>query len=85
VITKDIVDFQAVKLHFESNNLSFYSFFPKSDKAIKAVLRHLSNNTPAEDIVRDWETSDLTLLVSDSCQPPVGPRKNTRYLPFYSL
>jgi hypothetical protein len=49
IITKDVVDFQAVKLHFESNHLSFYSF-PKSDKPIKAVIRHLPNNTPAEDI-----------------------------------
>jgi hypothetical protein len=44
------VDFEAVKLHFQSNHLSFYSFFPKSEKPIKAVIRHLPNNTPAEDI-----------------------------------
>jgi hypothetical protein len=50
VITKDMVDFEAVKLHFESNHLSFYSFFPKSEKPIKAVIRHLPNNAPAEDI-----------------------------------
>jgi hypothetical protein len=35
VITKDLVDFEAVKLHFQSNHLSFYSFFPKSEKHIK--------------------------------------------------
>jgi hypothetical protein len=46
---KDMMDFQAVKLHFESNNLSFYSFL-KSDKPIKALIRQLPNNTPAEDI-----------------------------------
>jgi hypothetical protein len=50
VITKDLVDFEAVKLHFQSIHLSFYSFFPKSEKPIKAVIRHLPNNTPAEDI-----------------------------------
>jgi hypothetical protein len=27
VITKDMVDFQAVKAHFDSQNLSYYSFF----------------------------------------------------------
>jgi hypothetical protein len=49
VISKDMVDFQAVKLHFESNNLSFYSF-PKSENPIKAVIHHLPINTPAEDM-----------------------------------
>jgi hypothetical protein len=44
-----MADFQAVKLHFEPNNLSFYSF-SKSENPIKAVIRHLPINTPAEDI-----------------------------------
>jgi hypothetical protein len=35
---------------FEGNNLSFFTFFPKSEKPIKAVIRHLPPNTPAEDI-----------------------------------
>jgi hypothetical protein len=50
VITKDMVDFKAVKAHFDSQNLSYYSFFHKSEKPIKAVIRHLPINTPAEDI-----------------------------------
>jgi hypothetical protein len=50
VVTKDMLDFEAVKAHFHSHNLSFYSFFPKSEKPIKAVIRHLPINTPAEDI-----------------------------------
>jgi hypothetical protein len=50
MITKDMADFQAVKLHFESNSLSFYFFLPNSEKPIKSVIRHLPINTPAEDI-----------------------------------
>jgi hypothetical protein len=38
-----------VKYHFDSQNLSHYSF-PKSQKPIKVVIRHLPHNTPAEDI-----------------------------------
>jgi hypothetical protein len=53
VVTKDMVDFQAVKAHFESCNLSFFSFFPKSERPIKAVIRHLPSNTPAEDIAEE--------------------------------
>jgi hypothetical protein len=36
--------------NFDSQNLSYYSFFHKSEKAIKAVIRHLPHNTAAEDI-----------------------------------
>jgi hypothetical protein len=49
VITRVIVDFQSVKSHFDANNLSC-SFYPKSDKSMKAVIRHLPHNTPADDI-----------------------------------
>jgi hypothetical protein len=48
VITKDMVDYQSVEAHFETNNL--YTFYPKSQKPIKAVTRHPPQNTPAEDI-----------------------------------
>jgi hypothetical protein len=50
VLTKDIKDFQAVKAHFDQNNLCYFTFFPKSEKPLKAVIRHLPSNTPAEDI-----------------------------------
>jgi hypothetical protein len=36
--------------HFDTNNLLYYSFYPKSEKPMKAVTRHLLHNTPAEDI-----------------------------------
>jgi hypothetical protein len=49
VITRNMVDFESVKSHFDSQNLSYYSFFPKSEKPIKAVIRHLPHNTLAED------------------------------------
>jgi hypothetical protein len=50
VITRGMVDFLAVKSHFEKNNLSYFTFYPKSEKPIKAAIHHLPQNTPAEDI-----------------------------------
>jgi hypothetical protein len=44
------VDFQSVKSHFDGQRLSYFTFFPKSEKPIKAVICHLPLNTPAEDI-----------------------------------
>jgi hypothetical protein len=50
VITKSMTAFEAVKSYFSTHNLAYYSFFPKSQKPIKAVLRHLPFTAPAEDI-----------------------------------
>jgi hypothetical protein len=50
VTTRDMVDYLAVKAHFDSTSMSYFTFFPKSLKPIKAVIRHLPHNTPAEDI-----------------------------------
>jgi hypothetical protein len=50
VITRSKADFQSVKSYFDDHNLSYYSFFPKSEKPIKAVILHLPHNIPAEDI-----------------------------------
>jgi hypothetical protein len=40
VITRSMTDFEAVKFYFSTHNLSYYSFFPKSQKPIKAVPCH---------------------------------------------
>jgi hypothetical protein len=40
-----MADFQSVKSH-----LFYYSFYPIYEKPVKAVIRHLPHNTPADDI-----------------------------------
>jgi hypothetical protein len=50
VVTKEMADYSAIRAHFESRNLPHYTFYPKSLKPIKAVIRHLPSSTPAEDI-----------------------------------
>jgi hypothetical protein len=42
VATKNIVECQSVKAYFETNNISYYTFYPKSEKLITAVIHHLS-------------------------------------------
>jgi hypothetical protein len=49
VIMRSMEDFLSIKSHFDSQNLSYYSFFPKSEKPITAVIRHLPH-IPREDI-----------------------------------
>jgi hypothetical protein len=40
VTTKSLADFQSIKAYFENQRLSYFTFFPKSEKPIKAVIRH---------------------------------------------
>jgi hypothetical protein len=39
VVTKDMVDYQAVRAHFDQNFLTYFTLFPTSEKPVKAVLR----------------------------------------------
>jgi hypothetical protein len=48
-----MVDYQAVKAHFENGNPFYYIFYPKSQTPIKAMIRHLPQNAPAEGM-SDW-------------------------------
>jgi hypothetical protein len=50
VVMKDMSDFSAIRSHFESNNLPYFTFYPEYEKPIKAVLWHLPSTTPAEDM-----------------------------------
>jgi hypothetical protein len=50
VVTKSLADFHSVESFFDTQHLTYFTFSPKSDKPIKAVIRHLPLNTPAEDI-----------------------------------
>jgi hypothetical protein len=50
IVTKEMEDFSAIKKHLESKNLSYFTYFPKSEKPIKAVIYHLPSNNPAQDI-----------------------------------
>jgi hypothetical protein len=62
VITKSMTDFEAVKSYFSNHNLAYCSIFPKSQKPIKAVLRHLPSNTPAEDISEGLATLGFDVI-----------------------
>jgi hypothetical protein len=50
IVTKEMADFSAIKKYLDRSNLPYYSYFPKPEKPVKAVIRHLPLNTPAEGI-----------------------------------
>jgi hypothetical protein len=48
--TSEMADFSAIKKFLEGNNLAYFSYYAKSEKPIKAVIRQPPQNTPVEDI-----------------------------------
>jgi hypothetical protein len=85
VITKSMTDFEAVKYYFSTHNLSFYSFFPKSLKPVKAVLRHLPLNTPAEDISDGLINLGFDVVCVKQMTTRRSPSEGTRDLPLFLI
>jgi hypothetical protein len=50
VISKEMANYSAIRHYLDSKQLSYFTFFPKSEKPITAVIRHLLADTHTEDI-----------------------------------
>jgi hypothetical protein len=50
IITKEMAGYSAMKCYMDKNNIQYFTFSANPEKAIKAVIRHLPPDTPAEDI-----------------------------------
>jgi hypothetical protein len=79
-------DFQAIKSHLEENNLSFFTFYTKTEKPIKAVIRHLPHNTPANDICDGlvslgFDVISVKQMTTTRRSPPEDPK--TLNLPLF--
>jgi hypothetical protein len=53
-----MADYSAMKSYQEKNNHSF-TYFPNSEKPINAVIRHIPQDTPAEDISNSPDDSGV--------------------------
>jgi hypothetical protein len=57
-----MADSSAMKTYMEKNNLHCFTFSPNSEKPIKAVIRLLPPDTPAEDISNSLEDLGLNVI-----------------------
>jgi hypothetical protein len=86
VITKSVTDLEVVKSYLSSNNISYNSLFPKSQKPIKAVVRHLPSNTPAEDISDGLVTLGFDVVsVRQMTTTRWSSSEGTRNLPLFHI
>jgi hypothetical protein len=86
-LTKEMAHFSAIK-SFLSKKFSFYTFFPKSQKPIKAVIRHLPSNTPAEEICEAlvelrFDTISVRQMTTTRRSPLQNPEHSN--LPLYLI
>jgi hypothetical protein len=49
-VSMELADYLVISHYLDCQHLYYYTFFPKSEKPIKAVIRHLLADTLAEDI-----------------------------------
>jgi hypothetical protein len=88
IVTKEMADFSAIKTYLEKSKLSYFTFPPESEKPIKAVIRHLPQNTPADDI-SDGQVSlgfdviSVKQMKATRQTPPEGT--STVNLPFFLI
>jgi hypothetical protein len=57
-----MVDYSALKSYLEKNNLHYFTFSPDPEKPIKAVIRHLPPDKPAEDISNSIEDLGFNVI-----------------------
>jgi hypothetical protein len=84
-----MTDFSAIKSLFNNEKLSYFTSHPKSLKPIKAVIRHLPTNTPADEIYEaltelGFEVISVKQMSSNRRAPPEGGSKSKK-LPLFLI
>jgi hypothetical protein len=71
-----MADYSAMKLYPVKNNLQHFTFSPNYEKPIKAVIRHLPPDTPAEDISNSVEELGFNVInvrqMTTTQRAPIG-------------
>jgi hypothetical protein len=81
-----MADYSAIREYFDSENLNYFTFYPKSQKPVKAVIRHLPIDKPAEDMsngLQDLGYSVLCVKQITASRPYPEGDKYTFNLPLF--
>jgi hypothetical protein len=70
-----MVDFSTIHSHFGKNNVPYVTFYPKSQKLVKTVIRPPPFTTPAEDILDGLVDLGFDVISVKKCQPPIDHLK----------
>jgi hypothetical protein len=72
ITTKSMADYKTMQNLLSQKGLLFFTFYTKGDKPVKALIRHLPNNTSSEDI---------TLAFQELCYEVIGVKQMTAKRP----
>jgi hypothetical protein len=61
VLIKEMGDY-TIRQHFEQSSLNYFTFHPKTEKPLKAVIRHVPSDTPAENISNKLQPLGFTVI-----------------------
>jgi hypothetical protein len=88
VVTLEIVDYSAIRAHFDNQQYHYYTFHAKLEKPVKAVVRQLPINTPAEDIaisLQDLGFSIISVKRMTSSRPSTDAGTHLTNLPLFLI
>jgi hypothetical protein len=73
----------AMKSHLEKNNLRYFTLSPNAEKHIKALIRHLPQDTPAEDTSNSLEELRFNVInARQMTATRTAPNGQTQVEPF---
>ena len=81
-------DYTTLKTHLQNTKRNYYTFHPKDENPIKAVIRQLPIDTPAEDIANellamDYKVHNVKQMTTTRQQPEGG--RLTQALPLFLI
>jgi hypothetical protein len=56
------MDYSAIRAFFDDQKYHYFTFHVKSEKPIKAVIRHLPSDNPAEDIASSLQDLGFRII-----------------------
>jgi hypothetical protein len=62
ITTKSTLDYNATQKFLTEQNLHFSTFYTKTDKLVKAVIRHLPANISAQDMIVAFQEIDYDVI-----------------------
>jgi hypothetical protein len=85
ITTKSVADYKTIQNLLSQKGIPFFTLYTKGDKPVKAVIRHLPNNTSSEDITVALQESGYEVICVKQMTAKCLPRKEKSLLyPFPS-
>jgi hypothetical protein len=82
IVTKEMADDSAMKSYLKTNNLHYSTFSPNCEEPVKAVIRYLPTDTPAEDVFNNLEDLGFSVInVRQMTATRTGPNGQTHIEP----